>query len=94
MMHLLSDILEREESGCFEQDSVIFSLDVAVRIRDSHRLSIKQPFLVLLFLFLMEIFISSVAYRVVFTRFSAEVREVPMGQGPLRIVIPLVEDVI
>ena len=71
MMHLLSDILEREESGCFEQDSVIFSLDVAVRIRDSHRLSIKQPFLVLLFLFLMEIFISSVAYRVVFTRFSS-----------------------
>ena len=93
-MHLLSDILEWEKSSSFEQDSVIFSLDVAVRIRDSHRLSIKQPFLVLLFFFLMEIFISSVAYRVVFTRFSAEVREVSVGQGPLRIVIPLVEDVI
>ena len=42
----------------------------------------------------MKIFIGSVTYRVVFTRFSTEVREVPMGQGPLRIVIPLVEDVI
>ena len=42
----------------------------------------------------MKIFIGSVTYRVVFTRFSTEVREVPVCQGALRIVIPLVEDVI
>ena len=42
----------------------------------------------------MEIFIRSVAYRVVFTRFSSEIREVPVSQGPLRIVVPLMEDVI